>query len=110
MRKTKAELQTEKDLDWLTDDSRGRRILWRLFSQAGTLGGYGRLDHASLAFKAGQRDLVQPIFAVLVSNWPPRLTALLTENQRDSAASDNGTSSDADSAGESDRAGYDSDR
>lgn len=98
MRKTKAEIQAEKDLDWLTDDVRGRRILWRLFSAAGVFGGYGRLDHASLAFRSGQRELVQPVFTVLVSNYPSRLTALLVENQQESAARERDTSDRDDSS------------
>jgi hypothetical protein len=99
VRKTKVQLQAEKDLDWLTDDPRGRRILFGLFRQAGTLGGGGPLDHASLAWREGRKALVEPIFAALVSAFPARLTALLTENQQDSAAHAPGSDTDPDNAG-----------
>jgi hypothetical protein len=107
VRKTKAQLQAEADLDWLTADHRGRRILFGLFRSAGTLGGGGALDHASLAWREGRRSIVEPIFTELVTNKPARLTALLTENQQDPAARDRASidPDDPDDAGQPERAG-----
>jgi hypothetical protein len=81
------------DLDWLSADERGRRLLYRLMLETGFTK-YAAVvsDPHAVMFNAGRQSIAEPFLRPLLTRWPDRLALALRENQQatDDRAGDHG--------------------
>lgn len=88
-RRSKAERLLLEDIDWLTSDARGMRVVARLMQQSGYFNDPISGEHGLLNFLNGQRSAAHWLFKALVANWPDRLIRCLDEfSQASDARSD----------------------
>lgn len=71
------------DLKWLMGSKRGRRIVWRLLSQAGVFRLSFSTNAMQMAFNEGQRNFGNSTLALIHSQCPELYPVMVKENSRD---------------------------
>jgi hypothetical protein len=85
-RPSKAELLLLEDLDWLTGDPRGMRMVARLMHETGYFDPPYEGSAERLNFNAGRRHAVHFLFKAIVAHCPDRLIRCLEEFSQSSDA------------------------
>jgi hypothetical protein len=79
MSRSKGELLLLEDVNWLTSDARGMRMVARLMHESGYFNAPMIGEAERLNFLNGQRGAVHWLFKTLVANFPDRLLRCLDE-------------------------------
>lgn len=71
--------QQDEDFRWLMSDQRGRRIVWRLLSEAGVFQTSFNPEAMTMAFKEGQRTAGLQLLAQVHKLCPDLYTTMMKE-------------------------------
>lgn len=71
--------QQDEDFRWLMSDQRGRRIVWRLLSEAGVFQTSFNPESMTMAFKEGQRTAGLQLLAQVHKLCPDLYTTMMKE-------------------------------
>ncbi len=74
-----AQQQQDEDFRWLMSDQRGRRIVWRLLSDAGVFHTSFNPEALTMAFKEGQRTAGLQLLAQVHRLCPDLYTTMMKE-------------------------------
>jgi hypothetical protein len=95
-RRSRAERLLLEDLDWLTNDPRGMRMVARLIYESGYFDAPYEGTAERLNFNAGKRHSVHFLFKAIVAHSPDRLIRCLEEFSQSSDARRTDAESDPD--------------
>lgn len=75
----------DQDLKWLMSGKRGRRVVWRLLSEAGVFQRTFNTNAMTMAFNEGHRDYGTQLFAAIMALCPEQFLVMQSEalNGRD---------------------------
>jgi len=81
----------DEDLKWLVSSRRGRRIAWRLLSEAGVFRSSFSQNAMQMAFNEGHRNYGNKLLAAIIALCPEQFQAMQREalNGRDSDGNGN---------------------
>lgn len=69
------------DLKWLMGEKQGRRIVWRLLSEAGVYRSSFSVDAAVMAFREGERNRGLKLLTEITEHCPDQLNRMTLESQ-----------------------------
>ena len=78
-----AEETEEKDIQWLMQSKRGRRIVWRLLSQSGVFQPVFHPTAMVMAFQEGKRNYGLQVLATVNKHCPELYPTMMKESTND---------------------------